>query len=214
MRCVVFGGGGHAKVVLEALYLQRPSINCVVIDRDRSMWGCKILDVPVVGGDEDIGEWLDRGYAHFAVGVGGIGDNNLRCRLFDSAISCGLKPIAVIHPSAIVSGAAELGEGVQLLAGCIVNASAKVGENSIVNSGAVIEHDCVIESHVHVATGARLAGDCHVKSHAHIGIGAVLKQQVTVGAGAIVGAGAVVIEDVPEHITVVGVPARPIVRKK
>jgi acetyltransferase-like isoleucine patch superfamily enzyme len=43
---------------------------------------------------------------------------------------------------------------------------------------------------------------------AFIGIGAKIIPCVTVGQHAIVGAGAVVIADVPDEVTVVGVPAR------
>jgi sugar O-acyltransferase (sialic acid O-acetyltransferase NeuD family) len=210
--CVVLGGGGHAKVVLETLKLSRPRLKCVVVDQDCSLWGRQILGVSIVGGDADLGEWLSKGYLHFVVGVGGIGNNSLRRRLFDLAISCGLAPVSVVHPSAIVSSWAKIGDGVQLMASCVVNVGASLGNNSIINSGAVIEHDCVIEDHVHVATGARLAGNIRVGSSAHIGIGAVLKQGVTIGNGAIVGAGAVVVKDVPEHVTVIGVPARPLVK--
>ena len=208
--CVILGGGGHAKVVLEALKLKYLRLKCVVVDQDYSLHGKKILDVSIVGGDGDLPGWLSKGYSHFAVGVGGIGDNTLRRRLFDLAISCGLGPVLVAHPSALVSNWAEIADGAQLMSGCIVNAGASVGGNSIINSGAIIEHDCVIGDHVHVATGARLAGNIWVGTGAHIGIGAVLKQDVRVGEGAIVGAGAAVVEDVPRHVTVVGVPARPI----
>ncbi len=51
-----------------------------------------------------------------------------------------------------------------------------------------------------------------VKRRAALGTGAVILPGVTIGAGAIVGAGAVVTRDVPDGVTVVGNPARPIDR--
>jgi acetyltransferase-like isoleucine patch superfamily enzyme len=59
-----------------------------------------------------------------------------------------------------------------------------------------------------------LSGHIHVGSGAHIGTGATIIQGVTIGAGCIVGAGAVVIDDLPEGITVVGVPAKPVTTRK
>lgn len=197
-------------MVLETLKLHLPGLECVVVDEDPALWGGKVLDAPVAGGDADLASWPDKGFPYFAVGVGGVGNNGPRRNLFELAVANGLEPMSVIHPSAIVSGWAAIGAGAQLLAGSIVNPDANLGKNVIVNSGAVIEHDCIIADHAHVATGARLAGNVRVGTGAHIGIGAVLKQGVTVGPGAIVGAGASVVEDVAEHVTVVGVPARPL----
>lgn len=42
--------------------------------------------------------------------------------------------------------------------------------------------------------------------------GAVVKQYVTIGKDCIIGAGTVVLEDVPDGMTIVGVPAREIKR--
>lgn len=39
-------------------------------------------------------------------------------------------------------------------------------------------------------------------------MGACIRQLTRIGAGSIVGAGAVVLEEVPESVTVVGVPAK------
>ena len=78
----------------------------------------------------------------------------------------------------------------------------------IINSGAIVEHDCVIESHAHIATGAQLASTVYVGEGSHIGIGASVRQCISIGQYAIIGAGAVVIDNVPDNVVVVGVPAR------
>jgi acetyltransferase-like isoleucine patch superfamily enzyme len=54
-----------------------------------------------------------------------------------------------------------------------------------------------------------LAGDVRVGDRSWIGIGASVRQGVRIGDGVIVGAGAAVVSDVPDGLTVVGVPARP-----
>jgi acetyltransferase-like isoleucine patch superfamily enzyme len=77
----------------------------------------------------------------------------------------------------------------------------------IVNTGATIDHDCVLGDGVHVCPGAHLAGEVRVGDETWIGIGASVVQSVCIGSRAVVGAGAVVIGDVPDDVTVVGVPA-------
>lgn len=207
MRCVVVGAGGHAAVVIDAM-LAAGIIPEGILDRTDARRGERVLGVPILGDDSLIMELRDRGFEAFVVGVGSFGVAPARQRLFDSLLATGLAPLAVRHPSAIVSLSAALGEGAQLLAGCVVNPRAEIGRNCIINTCSVIEHDCRIGDHVHVAPGVVLAGAVTVGDGAHIGLGASVREGVHVGARAIVGAGAAVISDVGADTTVVGVPAR------
>ena len=208
--CVILGGGGHACVLIDSLRAGGYVGPLAILDQDSSRWGTELLGVRILGNDDLLPELMAGGADSFLVGVGSTGDNRPRQRLFELALSHNLKPLTVIHPSAVCSQWATLGPGSQILPMSVVNARAKVGANVIVNSAAVIEHDCVLGDHAHVATGARLASTVQVGVGAHIGAGATLRQCINVGEWAIVGAGAVVVRDVPPRATVVGVPARPL----
>jgi sugar O-acyltransferase (sialic acid O-acetyltransferase NeuD family) len=206
--CVIFGGGGHAKVLIDSLREGNSQLSLVILDRDDSRWRQVVLDVPILGDDSLLPQLIAEGAKFFVAGVGGVGDNGPRRRLFEHAISMGLEPFTIKHPTSLCSRWAEIGAGCQLLPGSIVNAGAALGRDVIVNSGAIVEHDCKIGDHTHIASGAVLASTVTVGAGAHIGCGAVVRQLISVGEGAIVGAGAVVIEDVPPHALVTGVPAR------
>lgn len=206
--CVIIGGGGHAKVLLQSLQSAQCTESCVILDKDKTMWGREVLGVSVLGDDSLLPELLKQGARFFAVGVGGTGDNGPRWRLFESAVAYGLEPMTIIHPSSIHSAWANIGKGCQLLPGSVVNPGAELGMNVIINSGAIIEHDCLVGDHAHVASGAVLASSVRVGVGAHIGCGATVRQEISIGEAAVVGAGAVVVRDVPPHATVIGVPAR------
>lgn len=206
--CIVIGGGGHARVVLDALRAADAALAYVVLDANPNRTGSELDGVPVVGTDARLPELASTESARFVIGVGGAGDNRARRRLFDYALSCGIAPMSVIHPSAIVSLLSRFAAGTQLLAGAILNPGALVHANAIVNTGAIVEHDCEIGEHAHIATGARLAGAVRVGTGAHVGAGATIKQGTHVGDWALVGAGAVVVDDVPPGVVAVGVPAR------
>ncbi|HZJ50132.1 MAG TPA: acetyltransferase [Actinomycetota bacterium] len=209
-RVVLLGGGGHARVLLDCLLLCGGTEIVGMLEADSSRVGAVVYGVSVLGNDDLLAELVGRGATHFIVGIGSVGDNGARRRLFKMGLAQGLRPLLVRHPSAIVSPRAQVGEGCQLLPGCIVNAGAVLGQNVLVNTAAIVEHDCVVADHVHLATGSRLASTVRVEEGAHLGAGAVVRQSVKIGARAIVGAGAVVVRDVPGGAVVVGVPARPL----
>jgi len=208
--CVILGGGGHARVLIDCLHASSTVRLHGVLDANRALWGQDLLGVPILGADDLLAEIEARGVNCFTVGLGGTGDNRPRERLFELGLSYGLESLTVVHPTAVCSRWSKVGPGSQLLPRCIINAGTELGVNVIVNSGAIVEHDCLIRSHVHVASGATLASTVCVKERAHIGAGATIKQCVTIGEDAIVGAGAVVVKDVSSHTVVVGVPAQPI----
>ncbi|MFG0408000.1 acetyltransferase [Pseudomonas sp. FYR_11] len=142
-----------------------------------------------------------------------IGNNAARAEKLLELQKCGARVPVLIHPGAVVSRHASLGSGTVVFAGAVVNAFTTVGPGAIINTGSSVDHDCEIGGYVHLSPGARLAGGVIVGTSSWIGIGAVVRQMVKIGCRATVGAGAAVVCDVPDDATVVGVPARPFVRK-
>jgi len=210
VQVVGLGAGGHAKVVIEILRCHESCELIGLLDPKSELHGKSVLSVPVLGGDDLLAVLKRDGICHFFVGLGSTGDSRPRQRLFELALQHGMKPIDAVHPQAIISPSAEIGEGVTVMAGAVINACARLGVNVIVNTGAIVEHDCVIGDHVHIATSAQLASTVQVGTGAHIGAGATIRQCTAIGEGAIVGAGAVVVKDIPPYAVAVGVPARPV----
>jgi sugar O-acyltransferase (sialic acid O-acetyltransferase NeuD family) len=205
---VVIGGGGHAKVLLDAMLASGETRTIGIIDADPARKGSRVLDVHILGGDDVLPELARSGTQAFVIGVAGTKDNALRARLFAQAAAFGLTPMTIVHPRATISRWASIGAGSQILAGAVVNAHASLGQHVIVNSGAIVEHDCEIGDHAHVSSRACLLGGVKVGDLAHVGAGAVVRQLIQIGRSAVVGAGAVVVKDVAAGITVTGVPAK------
>ena len=201
---IVVGAGGHAKVVVDSLRQIGADV-IGLVERDPALIGSQVLAFLVL--DED-----DFFAAHGPNAVrlsNGIAFVAPRRAVFTRFKGREYEFATIIHPAAWLADSVVVGEGSQIMAGCVIQPDARIGDNVLVNTRASIDHDCVIGNHVHVAPGAVLAGSVHVGEGAHIGAGAVVLENLRLGANCVVGGGAAVIEDVSENATVVGVPAKP-----
>jgi len=204
-RLIVFGAGGHAKVVLEAVTASFPDCAIAILDDAPGASGSQLLGIPVSGGRDWLGDHWP-GAPFFPA----IGNNAARAEMIDWLGRSGRQVAAVVHPRALLSPSASLGPGGFLAPGAIVNAETVLGPGAIVNTGATIDHDCHIGSAVHVAPGAHLCGGVRVGERTLVGVGATVIPGIRIGDEAIVAAGAVVTRDVPDGGRVGGVPARPL----
>lgn len=202
------GAGGHAKVVIEILRLAGAYEIVGLLDTNSSRWGTEVLGVRVLGDDSRLSELYDQGIHTAFIGLGTTKSSQQRTKLYGQVRNAGFEIAASIHPQALISSSAKIGHGPTIMAAAVINSSAVLGDNVIVNTGAIVEHDCVVANHVHVATGACLAGAVRVGEGTFIGSGAIVKHGISIGGNVVVGAGAVVVNDVPDNVVVIGVPAR------
>ena len=143
IELVIFGAGGHAKVVIETCIGTsfRP-----VVCLGQSRWTRLVgVDVEV---EEQAEQWRARGVRHALVA---IGNNAIRDRVAANALSMGFELATVVSPHAWVSPTARLGSGTVVMAGAVIQVEAAIGDCGIVNTGASIDHECVLGRAVHAA---------------------------------------------------------------
>ncbi|KMO18290.1 hypothetical protein NS228_02395 [Methylobacterium indicum] len=206
---VAIGGSGrHARVVLEAADLAGLSVRGVLSDTLPA-------GAPFFGSHRVLGgldRLHDRSFLEDCRIHPGTGDQVLRRSMVEVVRAQGGQLGTIVHPASIVSPSAGIGAGAFLAAGAIVGVGAVLAEACLVNTAASVDHDCRFDVGVCIGPGARLAGHVSCEADAFIGLGACILQNLRIGCGAVVGAGAVVTRDVPAGQTVVGCPARPLVR--
>ena len=202
---IIFGSGGHAKVVMEAVLARTPDRGITVLDDDPGAAGNSLFGVLVSGGRD----WLLSNQLEIPVALG-VGNNRGRAALLDYLLAHGRIVETVVHPSAIVGASVQLGEGVFVAAGAIVIADARLGRASIVNTGASVDHDCDIGEATHIGPGARLCGNVCVGARSLIGVGSAVRPGILIGSDVVVGAGSAVVGDLTDGGTFAGCPARPV----
>ncbi len=196
---ILLGAGGHAKVLLDALFCNDMEVLGYVNVKKLS----DDIGIKYLGDDEQVLNFS----ANEVMLVNGVGNIIQRQQLFDTFKARGFSFAKVIHPSVIISTATILAEGVQIMAAAVIQTGVSIGENVVINTRASVDHDCCIGAHSHVAVGAILAGNINIGERVLIGAGSTVIQNLNIGSDSVVGAGAAVIGDVPSGKTVVGVPA-------
>jgi sugar O-acyltransferase (sialic acid O-acetyltransferase NeuD family) len=215
-RVVVIGAGGFAR---EVKWLLRE------MDAATGRWefaGYVVSDLSRVGAhdskDEILGDyaWLRDHRADFDALTLGIGMPAPRLKVSRELLPefpAHMWP-ALVHPSARFDrDTTELGHGVQVCAGVIGTVNLKFRPFSMVNLSCTIGHEAEIGEGCVLNPTVNISGAVVLEEGVLVGTGAQVLQYLRVGRGAQVGAGAVVSKDVPEGVTVVGIPAKPLIKK-
>jgi sugar O-acyltransferase (sialic acid O-acetyltransferase NeuD family) len=196
MKLLLLGAGGFAR---EARVWCYQSARFVMGFYEDNAIAREVSKIPVLG-------TFPRGDVEY---LAAVGDPVVRMMLVDKAQKAGLLATdAVVHPTVIYGSTVAIGCGSILCPRVITTVDIRIGKHCIVNIGATIGHDVMIGDYVTISPGAHISGNVTIGRGAYIGSGAVLREGVTIGDNAIIGAGAVVVDDVPDHQTWAGVPAR------
>jgi acetyltransferase EpsM len=190
-KLVLYGAGGHAKVIGELAELNHYTELFFFEDRKikDNVW-----DYPIVSHINDEVKC-----------VIAIGNNSVRKRLSNVLNN---PFVTLTHPMAQISKRTFIGAGTVIMAGASVNADVMIGKHCIINTNSSVDHDCIIEDFVHLSPNVALAGAVLVGEGTHIGIGACIIQGIKIGKWCTIGAGSVIIRDIPDGSTVVGNPGR------
>jgi len=212
---VVVGAGGFGREVLDVVVAVNAAggdqwkILGVVDDSPSDLNRDRLdaLGVQYLGGlDALAGLPID---ANVAVGVG---SPQARQEIVARLDAWGLTSPSLLHPTAVVGSNVEIGAGMIACAHASIGTNVRLGRHVHLNPHAVIGHDAVLQDFVSINPNATISGECEIGTGALVGAAAVVLQGVSVGSNSVLGAAACLVEDAAANDTLVGVPARPLVR--
>lgn len=203
---VIVGNGGHARVLIEILLMQQRQILGYAAPTEEP----NPYNIVYLGTDEAILQHEPEGI-ELVNAIGSVSTMTLRAHIFTFFKSKGYRFCTIIHPSAVVSNTAMLGEGVQIMAGAIIQPFVRIGDNTIINTSASVDHDCCIGDHCHIAPGCVLSGCVTIGERTHIGTGTNIIQNTKIGSHVTIGAGSLVLKHIGDYKKVYGIPAKEVI---
>ena len=201
---LLIGAGGHAKSIIDSILSNGEFKIFGIIDK-KEMVGDKVNGINIVGADEELSYFYDKGIKKAFVC---IGNNKVRKKLINKLEKIGFELISIIDRTAIIAKNTTILDGCFIGKGAIINSNSVIKKGPIINTGAIIEHDCIIGEYVHVAPGTTLCGGVEIGNETFIGANSVVIQYKKIGSDVLIGAGSVVTKDINNKTICYGNPCR------
>ena len=198
---LVYGAGGHGKTLVELIKSMHTLHVAGFID-DNLAPGTLVLGVPVLGKADVLADCYQRGLRLVVNGVGGIGNVDVRVKVFEILAAHQFVCPAIVHPSAWVEASAVLEAGTQVLAHAYVGTDVHVGFGAVLNVGVCFSHDVVVGKVSNFSPGSMLGGNVVVGDYSQVGMNATINLGVKVGRRVRIGNGATVKADLADDAVV------------
>ncbi len=219
-KIVIFGSGGHSKVVFSEIIKLKKYIILGFIDdlqhkrkkiitfRNKTYYNLgKIEDL--IKSNKDKKKSKNNFY-----GIIGIGSNNIRNKIVNkvSKIDKLFKWESIISKDCILNGDVKIDEGSLVLSGVIINTQSKIGKHCIINTSSSIDHDNHFKNFSSCGPGVITGGNISIGEKSHLGIGSVVKNGIKIGKNTIIGGNSFVNKGCADNSLYYGVPIKKIKR--
>ena len=165
---LVYGAGGHARVIADAIGLND---DAVLAYFDDQIDATATQDIPVISYNSAV--------HHHAKVVIGVGNNAIRRDIAKYIVHDFGR---VIHPKAIIAKDVIIGAGSVVLAGAVLQAGVIIGRHVVVNANVTIDHDAVIGDFCSIYPNTYIGGNATIGSGNTLDAGTVVKRSVRIPA--------------------------------
>lgn len=199
----ILGAGGFGEEMSDIIFdIDDLELVAFVESKNRELCGRTLMGLPVV--------WIDE-TKHLGEAcryVCSVGSPVQRKQFVELAAAGGLKFATIVHPKAHIATSASLGEGTIVSPGAIIAGHTTIGNHTLINRGCLIGHHARIRDYVTISPGANIAGRTRIDDLVYVGMGSIILDGLSIGQSSTVASAALVTKDVPDHVQVMGMPAR------
>lgn len=174
---VMVGNGSYAKMMnqyrkttgLGPVRAYAVDTQCI---NEREIDGTEVISF------EEMRERFSRKDYDLMMGIGYREMSQIRKRIFEQCKLWGYHFENYIHPSAMISPDAYLGEGNNILEGVIIEVGCAIGDANLFFGGSMVAHDCNIGSYNTFSVRATAAGAVTIGNNCFLGALSVVKDHV------------------------------------
>ena len=141
LNLLILGSGSHGQEVKELAQSLRIFRKISFLD--------DIYPERAIGPCKDFEQYLDE----YPVAIPAVGNTAVRMRWMDELNKAGFVIPTLIHPTAILSPSAEVGNGTVICARATIGTGAVIGKGCIISSGATVDRNVVLEDWGYVECG-------------------------------------------------------------
>ena len=210
-KVIIIGGEGNGGVVAA----------CIEDNRRRYMdleWevagflndyeiGKEINGYPVLGGTNDIGNFLKQDY-FFVYAIHMIGRNVKSEEVFERLNLPPERLATIVHKTAFISENAVLEPGVFVMANSYVGPKSRIGMCTLVMANSLIGHDTIVGPLCHFSVGSITSSYVTIGKASDVTLGARVLEKRRIGNYAVAGANSLVTKDIPDYEIHIGSPAK------
>jgi sugar O-acyltransferase (sialic acid O-acetyltransferase NeuD family) len=188
LKKAIFGNGGHAKEVISYL---NEEVTIFVDDQYATE-----SSLP-------ISRFNPKKYEIMVA----VSDPISRKKIVES-LPEGTQFFSYIHPTSIISGNVDLGEGYFIGPYCILTTNIKIGSHALLNRSVQIGHDCEIGNYLSCMPGVIISGSNKIGDYVYFGAGSVTREKLNITSAVTVGLNSGIIKDIIEPGTYAGTPCK------